>query len=100
MSREGDWICSACNHFNFRKRNSCQRCTCPKDATEADLSSYGLHKSEVLPGDCYAQDPSVLPGWKTGDWICNRCGLHNYASRVECFKCNSPRDFGGAMCGS
>ncbi|KAL2533140.1 Ran BP2/NZF zinc finger-like superfamily protein [Abeliophyllum distichum] len=135
MSREGDWICTACNHLNFRKRDSCQRCTCPKNATGVDLSSYGLHNSQVLAGDWYcgssncgahnyasrtschrcgafkdycgygaslmipstgcAYDPNVLPGWKPGDWICNRlgCGMHNYASRMECFKCKSPKGF-------
>nr|GFA63328.1 zinc finger, RanBP2-type [Tanacetum cinerariifolium] len=43
---------------------------------------------------CYGHDASVVPGWKTGDWICNRygCGTHNYASRMECYKCKSPRE--------
>ncbi|CAA2952756.1 zinc finger Ran-binding domain-containing 2-like [Olea europaea subsp. europaea] len=131
----GDWMCAACQHVNFKKRESCQRCSCPKYASEADVSAYGTNRTEVLAGDwycgtlncgshnyasrtsCYrcgasrdycgygagmvapagdAYDASVLPGWKTGDWICSRlgCGVHNYASRMECYKCKTPKDFG------
>ncbi|CAA2998675.1 zinc finger Ran-binding domain-containing 2-like isoform X1 [Olea europaea subsp. europaea] len=131
----GDWMCAACQHLNFKKRESCQRCSCPKYASEADVSAYGTNRTEVLAGDwycgtlncgshnyasrtsCYrcgasrdycgygagmvapagdAYDASVLPGWKTGDWICSRlgCGVHNYASRMECYKCKTPKDFG------
>ncbi|KAG9153249.1 hypothetical protein Leryth_020842 [Lithospermum erythrorhizon] len=139
MTSPGDWMCPACQHINFKKRESCQRCNCPKFASEADIAAYGMNRTEVLAGDwycstmncgahnyasrtsCYrcgtfkydycgygagmvapgahAYDASVLPGWKTGDWICNRlgCGVHNYASRDQCFKCNAPRDYGGAV---
>ncbi|XP_052200013.1 uncharacterized protein LOC127806640 [Diospyros lotus] len=141
MSREGDWMCSACQHLNFKKRDSCQRCRCPKFADAADVAAYGLNRTEVLAGDWYCSSMScgahnyasrtscfrcgatkddycagygtsvmagggymfdgsgALPGWKSGDWICNRmgCGMHNYASRMECFKCKAPKDFGDAM---
>ncbi|KAL5752508.1 hypothetical protein ACOSP7_022702 [Xanthoceras sorbifolium] len=33
--------------------------------------------------------PSVMKGWRSGDWICN-CGFHNYSSRAQCKKCNAP----------
>ncbi|XP_055802023.1 uncharacterized protein LOC129871165 isoform X1 [Solanum dulcamara] len=136
MSREGDWICAACQHLNFKKRDACQRCSCPKYATTTDVYMYGLNKTEVLAGDWYCSDincgshnyasrtscykcgalksdyygigtgmiastgygydASARPGWKSGDWICRRlgCGMHNYASRAECYKCKMPRDFG------
>ncbi|MCD7472259.1 hypothetical protein HAX54_013288 [Datura stramonium] len=139
MSREGDWMCAACQHLNFKKRDACQRCSCPKYETSADVSTYGLNRTEVLAGDwycsamncgshnyasrtsCYrcgalksdyygvgagmmapevrAYDASTLPGWKSGDWICSRigCGRHNYASRAECYKCKTPKDFGGDL---
>ncbi|XP_059635070.1 uncharacterized protein LOC132277272 [Cornus florida] len=137
MSREGDWMCPSCQHLNFKKRDSCQLCQCPKYG--GDISSYGINRTEVLAGDWYCNamncgahnyasrpscyrcgaskdyfgyggdtvgagaylyaDGSAPPGWKTGDWICSRlgCGVHNYASRTECFKCKTPRDFGGAF---
>ncbi|XP_058182540.1 uncharacterized protein LOC131300624 [Rhododendron vialii] len=141
MSREGgDWMCSSCQHMNFKKRDSCQRCRCPKfGGSPTDVSSCGINRTEVLAGDWYCNtincgahnyasrtscymcgatkendycgygggmvaaagicDGSVLPGWKSGDWICTRlgCGMHNYASRMECFKCKTPRGYGGAV---
>ncbi|KAH7546432.1 uncharacterized protein LOC107429132 isoform X1 [Ziziphus jujuba] len=132
----GDWMCGACQHLNFKKRDACQRCQYPKYGGP-DPSTYGCNRTEVLAGDWYCNaincgvhnyasrsncyrcgalkndysgayeagmigsadygsDASVPPGWKTGDWICNRvgCGVHNYASRMECFKCKTPRDYG------
>ncbi|KAI3781896.1 hypothetical protein L2E82_11924 [Cichorium intybus] len=130
----GDWMCGACQHVNFKKRDACQRCQCPKFATPAEMSTYGIDRTEVLAGDWYCStfncgshnyasrtvcyrcgtlkdyttaamiaastagyythDSSALPGWKSGDWVCNRlgCGVHNYASRMECYKCKTPRE--------
>ncbi|KAL7134718.1 hypothetical protein ABFS83_11G044900 [Erythranthe nasuta] len=139
----GDWMCNACQHINFKKRDSCQRCSCPKFATAAQISSYSIQlkssnniTDQMMAGDWYCGSTNcgthnyasrgacyrcgalkdycgygagviasagyaydVIPGWKTGDWICSRlgCGLHNYASRVECYKCRMPRDCGGQM---
>ncbi|KAL7093566.1 hypothetical protein ACP275_11G046900 [Erythranthe tilingii] len=136
----GDWMCNACQHINFKKRDSCQRCGCPKFATSAQISSYSMQKMstdhQTLAGDwycgaincgthnyasrgaCYRCGASkdycgygagviasagyaydAIPGWKTGDWICSRlgCGMHNYACRIECYKCRMPRDCGGQM---
>ncbi|XP_051131426.1 uncharacterized protein LOC127251666 [Andrographis paniculata] len=129
--RQGDWMCAACQYLNFQRRDSCQKCSCPKYATAADVATYAMPRTEMLAGDwycgalncgshnyasrtsCYrcgaAKDycgfsagvmasagyPSdSLPGWKTGDWICSRCSMHNYASRTECYKCKTPRDYG------
>ncbi|KAA8535066.1 hypothetical protein F0562_030069 [Nyssa sinensis] len=134
MSREGDWMCSSCRHLNFKKKDVCYNCRCPKFGG-TDVSSY---RTEILPGDWYCTvincgahnyasrtschrcnnakdyycaygagmmgsggslyEGSALPGWKPGDWVCTRlgCGVHNYASRAECFKCRTPRDYGGA----
>nr|KAJ0189904.1 hypothetical protein LSAT_V11C800412760 [Lactuca sativa] len=130
----GDWMCGACQHINFKKRDACQRCQCPKFATPTEMSNYGIDRTEVLAGDWYCStfncgshnyasrtvcyrcgalkdytttamiaastagyythDSSALPGWKSGDWVCNRlgCGVHNYASRMECYKCKTPRE--------
>ncbi|CAH1432860.1 unnamed protein product [Lactuca virosa] len=64
----GDWMCGACQHINFKKRDACQRCQCPKFATPAEMSNYGIDRTEVL----------------AGDWYCStfNCGSHNYASRT------------------
>ncbi|WCJ40598.1 Ran BP2/NZF zinc finger-like superfamily protein [Euphorbia peplus] len=150
MSRPGDWNCRSCQHLNFQRRDSCQRCGDSRSGTGgsgADFggfggrvgSSFGFSTgSDVRPGDWYCtagncgahnfasrascfkcgvykDDPGAGTGgfdsdilrasrgfgsgsnrssWKSGDWICNRwgCNEHNFASRMECFKCSAPRD--------
>ncbi|KAK8937259.1 hypothetical protein KSP39_PZI011950 [Platanthera zijinensis] len=161
MNRKpGDWNCRACQHLNFSRRDSCQRCGEQRSGggDRSDYGSFGGGRgassfgfstgSDVRPGDWYCQcsahnfasrsscfkcggfkeDSSVgsgggggnldvdVPrsrgygfgsgggggggggraGWKSGDWICTRsgCNEHNFASRMECFRCNAPRDSG------
>ncbi|KAJ6963345.1 TATA-binding protein-associated factor 2N-like [Populus alba x Populus x berolinensis] len=145
MNRPGDWNCRSCQHLNFQRRDSCQRCGDPRSAGDfggfggRGGSSLGFTGSDVRPGDWYCTAgncgahnfasrsscfkcgvykemdsaggfDSDFPrsrgfggsttgggnrsGWKSGDWICTRwgCNEHNFASRMECFKCNAPRD--------
>ncbi|KAJ7962888.1 Ran-binding zinc finger protein [Quillaja saponaria] len=149
MSRPGDWNCRSCQHLNFQRRDSCQRCGDPKYGDiRGDFgglggrsgSSFGfMSGSDVRPGDWYCNAGNCgthnfasrsscfkcgafkddiaggfngdlsrsrgfgggnggggggRPGWKSGDWICSRlgCNEHNFASRMECFKCSAPRD--------
>ncbi|KAI4316304.1 hypothetical protein L6164_024296 [Bauhinia variegata] len=144
MSRPGDWNCRSCNHLNFQRRESCQRCMEPRPGggTEYGSSSSGFGGRggssfafttgpDVRPGDWYCtvancgahnfssrsscfkcaspkEDssssdiarirgfgfPATRPGWKNGDWICTRsgCNEHNFANRMECYRCNAPRD--------
>ncbi|KAG2700087.1 hypothetical protein I3760_07G217100 [Carya illinoinensis] len=156
MSRPGDWNCRSCNHLNFQRRDSCQRCGEPKPSERGDYGSFGGRGSptfgfntgpDVRPGDWYCTfgncgahnfasrsscfkcgaskdessgggyegdrprmrgfgfgsgsgssgSSSTRSGWKSGDWICGRsgCNEHNFASRMECFRCNAPRDSSG-----
>ncbi|KAE8700163.1 UPF0481 protein [Hibiscus syriacus] len=149
MNRPGDWNCSSCQHLNFQRRDSCQRCGEPRRGGERGEygsfggsrgggSSLGFTGPDVRPGDWYctvgncgahnfasrsscfkcgaAKDESsggfegdnvprmrgygfgsassTRSNWKSGDWICTRsgCNEHNFASRMECFRCNAPRD--------
>ncbi|WCJ29685.1 Ran BP2/NZF zinc finger-like superfamily protein [Euphorbia peplus] len=125
----GDWMCPACQHINFKKREACQHCTYPKYggpdptsfiykrpgdwycngmncgshnyASRSTCYRCGSTKNDNY-SNIYASDPTALhvpPGWKSGDWICTRmgCAEHNYASRIECYKCKTPRDYGGAV---
>ncbi|XP_047972868.1 transcription initiation factor TFIID subunit 15 [Salvia hispanica] len=155
MNRPGDWNCRSCQHLNFQRRDSCQRCGDPRPGDRADYGGFGGRGSataavafgftgpDVRPGDWYcsiancgahnfasrsscfkcgaAKDDSGpaafdsemsrarafgfgvggagaggRSGWKSGDWICARpgCNEHNFASRMECFRCNAPRDTG------
>ncbi|EEF37896.1 conserved hypothetical protein [Ricinus communis] len=77
----GDWICSACQHQNFRKREACQRCGYPK---------------------FHGPDPAGWTRVLPGDWYCTamNCGAHNYASRPSCYRCGTSRNEYGSSCGS
>ncbi|PKU62346.1 zinc finger Ran-binding domain-containing protein 2 [Dendrobium catenatum] len=78
--KPGDWYCCSCCAHNYASRYSCFKCGASKVASNAGAPSSG-HGSRP-------------PGWKSGDWICNRlgCNEHNFASRSECFRCNTPRE--------
>ncbi|KAI4344099.1 hypothetical protein L6164_011369 [Bauhinia variegata] len=73
----GDWMCGACQHINFKKRDACQRCGYPKFGGP-DPSAYGCNRTEAL----------------AGDWFCTAlsCGAHNYASRSSCYRCGASKD--------
>lgn len=66
--RPGDWICSSCSNHNFASRDSCKRCSMPKN---------------VPPPQ------SVAAAFRPGDWYCPQCQNHNFASRDTCNKCNA-----------
>ncbi|PWA72598.1 zinc finger, RanBP2-type [Artemisia annua] len=102
--RPGDWYCSVgnCGAHNFASRSSCFKCGVFKDdlassggGFHGDLSrnrNFGFGGGSVGVGG----GSSRTAGWKSGDWLCSRpgCNEHNFASRMECFRCNAPRDSG------
>ncbi|KAI3792044.1 hypothetical protein L2E82_05913 [Cichorium intybus] len=160
MSRPGDWNCRSCQHLNFQRRDSCQRCGEARHGGggggfggrgSINASAFGFTGPDVRPGDWYCNvgncgahnfasrsscfkcgafkddlassgggggvfdgdmsrgrgfgfgggsggggGGSSRSGWKSGDWICGRpgCNEHNFASRMECFRCNAPRESG------
>ncbi|XP_051129775.1 transcription initiation factor TFIID subunit 15-like [Andrographis paniculata] len=77
MNRPGDWNCRSCQHMNFQRRDSCQRCG---DLRPGGDISYGARLG-------FTTGPDVRPG----DWYCAiaNCGAHNFASRSSCFKCGA-----------
>ncbi|KAI4377350.1 hypothetical protein MLD38_014992 [Melastoma candidum] len=91
----GDWFCNVlgCGAHNYASRSTCHHCGALKGNNGGVVSN-----SSAVSG--YVPEGGVLlpPGWKKGDWICTRngCGVHNYASRMECFHCRTPRDYGNA----
>ena len=83
----GDWMCNACQHINFKKRDACQNCGYPKIGGP-DPETYRYNWTETL----------------AGDWYCSgmNCGAHNYASRTSCYRCGALKNgyscaFGGNM---
>lgn len=88
MSRPGDWNCRSCQHLNFQRRDSCQRCGDPKSGDRGDFGGFGGRSGGSSFG--FSTGSDVRPG----DWYCSAgtCGAHNFASRSTCFKCGALKD--------
>ncbi|KAL7596216.1 hypothetical protein Lser_V15G28212 [Lactuca serriola] len=88
MSRPGDWNCRSCQHLNFQRRDSCQRCGETRYGGGGGV--FGGRGSIISPSAFGFTGPDVRPG----DWYCNvgNCGAHNFASRSSCFKCGAFKD--------
>lgn len=89
MSRPGDWNCRSCQHLNFQRRDSCQRCGDPRSGG-GDFGGFGGRGASSFG---FTTGSDVRPG----DWYCSAgsCGAHNFASRSSCFKCGAFKDDGG-----
>uniref|UniRef100_A0A7C9CXD1 RanBP2-type domain-containing protein n=1 Tax=Opuntia streptacantha TaxID=393608 RepID=A0A7C9CXD1_OPUST len=89
MSWAGDWMCGACQHMNFKKRELCQRC---------GFSKYGDHDQAAAMVSTYAYNTGNNNNNRAeevlaGDWYCQafNCVAHNYASRTTCFRCHAQK---------
>lgn len=77
-----DWKCPNCNEHNFARRDTCRKCHLTKDqATSASAASSTDQAKGARPAN-----------WKAGDWSCDQCQEHNFASRVLCRSCGKTRD--------
>lgn len=63
----GDWYCHEirCGAHNYASRASCYRCGVPKE-------DYSGHGAGIMESGAYEYSNTVPPGWKAGDWVCNR----------------------------
>ena len=80
----GDWICPACHALVFSFRHDCFKC------------------HELRP-EKTAASPALIPRQpprstghpegevREGDWLCDNCGGHNFATKLACFTCRAPR---------
>lgn len=91
MNRPGDWNCRSCNHLNFQRRESCQRCGEGRSGGD-QRGDYGSFGGRGGGGSSFGftTGPDVRPG----DWYCSlgNCGAHNFASRSSCYKCGASKD--------
>ena len=77
--RPGDWICSGCRAHNFASRSACFKCKQRKAGGEGSGSAPAA-----------SGGGSAAPeNFRSGDWMCQNCRAHNFASRAACFKCSS-----------
>lgn len=80
--RPGNWDCPACGCDNFGFRTECFQCGDPRgDAPDSQRGRF----------DRFDNNQSREQSLKPGDWMCPECNGHNFARRMDCFKCQAPR---------
>ncbi|ORY94107.1 hypothetical protein BCR43DRAFT_477619 [Syncephalastrum racemosum] len=96
--RVGDWKCPSCAFHNFASRRSCYKCYAPQP--NSDLASPQVPPS-TMPVKQPPMQQNTPSNFTAGDWMCPNynCNFHNYASRMQCFKCHTPRPQAGGNYG-
>ena len=61
--------------------------------TNYDRPHHQQHQQQGVrqPQQGLRQPPSHQNNRRVGDWDCQHCGGHNYASKIACFKCAAPK---------
>lgn len=89
--RPSDWICDGCGAKVFGSKTACFKCGADKgDSKDAPTDDGG---SSSFRGGDKDSGSKPGPGGRPGDWTCS-CGVTNYASRNECFKCQEAKPEG------
>ena len=79
---DNDWICSKCSNDNFGWRESCNKCSAPKDGRgRSDSPRRGRDSGR-----------SERRNLSDNDWICSKCSNDNFSWRESCNKCSAPKD--------
>ncbi|KAI8918487.1 hypothetical protein DFJ77DRAFT_455786 [Powellomyces hirtus] len=96
--RPGDWGCDLCKFHNFQSRSECYKCGAPRPqghmggpAGGNGMPYGGMGGGAGMGGGQRMMPPTLKPG----DWLCPSCQVHNFRSRVECFRCRTPMPQGG-----
>eukprot|EP00667_Euglena_gracilis_P018853 EG_transcript_20105 len=82
----GDWKCTKCYNINFARRTECNQCGVARAGNEEDVGASGI----------------LAAGWSlhgkvmAGDWTCPACSNHNFARRIACHRCQTPKPEGAA----
>eukprot|EP00013_Stygamoeba_regulata_P001768 CAMPEP_0177643134 /NCGR_PEP_ID=MMETSP0447-20121125/7993_1 /TAXON_ID=0 /ORGANISM="Stygamoeba regulata, Strain BSH-02190019" /LENGTH=368 /DNA_ID=CAMNT_0019145409 /DNA_START=51 /DNA_END=1154 /DNA_ORIENTATION=+ len=83
QARDGDWLCAMCSNHNYASRTACNRCKQPRALVDSGVPVGGGGG-----GGGGAADPNR----KEGEWTCGLCNNLNYAHRVQCNRCQTPKN--------
>ena len=86
-----DWICPNCHALVFAFRSCCYKCQTPRHEGGGGGEGAPLE----TPLDVYyTPRPPLYGDVREGDWLCIGCGGHNFAFKIACFTCRTPRPQG------
>eukprot|EP00802_Teleaulax_amphioxeia_P018271 Tamp_18462.p2 GENE.Tamp_18462~~Tamp_18462.p2 ORF type:complete len:307 (+),score=24.66 Tamp_18462:119-922(+) len=92
----GDWTCPGCNAKVFASRSECFRCSTPRPH---GMPGRGYGGGRGLGNGGFSGPFSGGPPRREGDWTCPTCSANVFATRSECFRCQTPKP-GGAGAGA
>lgn len=96
-----NWVCPHCKVVVYGRRAACFKCKTAKPANAQPSSSApaagGGGAARAATGGAGGAGAHLYPrkpkdgDVRDGDWICSGCKGHNFASKIACFTCRSPR---------
>ena len=93
--RDGDWDCPSCGAMVFASKRNCFKCGSDKNGAQGYGGGGGGGGGGVGGG----RDRGVRGGGgggggmgnrRDGDWTCPSCNANCFASKTECFRCDTP----------
>ena len=87
--RPGDWTCPGCGANVFASKNECFKCQHPKPVQSYNMMGGmgGMGGKGGGMGGGMGAPPDIRPG----DWTCPNCNANVFASKSECFRCQTPK---------
>lgn len=92
-SQQDGWRCIQCGNHNYAFRDACNRCQSPR-VVPPYAPQYEAPRKVTAYRDSpysFARSGPTGPTIRPGDWFCQGCANHNYASRESCNKCGKPK---------
>jgi hypothetical protein len=85
-----DWWCSRCNFKIFGKKPACGKCGMSRPGSSSmSVIFHTMAVPSTVGGGVSVRVP--VDAKRAGDWACGGCGVNNFASRAQCFKCKGSR---------
>ena len=112
--RPGDWTCPSCGANVFASKSNCFRCQTPRPegaGAAPPQGGDGYGGGGYGGGQDYGGNFGGGGGFggggfgggrgnvRPGDWTCPSCGANVFASKSNCFRCQTPKPVGEAGAG-
>lgn len=104
VAERSNWVCPTCKKVVFGRKTSCYKCKTNRPANPVLAPSRpsgagggaaggGAATGGGAHGDNASRKPTDREV-RDGDWVCAVCQGHNFANKIACFTCRTPRPDG------